>query len=140
ERFLPPLTTLVTRLMEITWSLRSSPDASIRSIFPQFEVFNSKSSIRSSARFNRVLLFASLKIVCPRPTGCDGALPDSELETAFASRFSEILHPAVIDVATPVEHHPAYSFRLGTFGDRFADFARGGGVPAAASLPVRLSS
>src|SRR4029453_8648674 len=30
ERFLPPLTTLVTRLMEITWSLRSSPCAGIR--------------------------------------------------------------------------------------------------------------
>src|SRR6185503_3089009 len=30
ERFLPPLTTFVTRLMEITWSFRSSPCAGIR--------------------------------------------------------------------------------------------------------------
>src|SRR6266852_4521350 len=30
ERFLPPLTTFVTRLMEITWSFRSSPCAGMR--------------------------------------------------------------------------------------------------------------
>src|SRR4029450_1768779 len=97
-RFLPPLTTLVTRLMLTTVSFRSSCDASI---------------------FSRVS-----SIACQSALIGDSATPleamGLELEASLARRFGDGANPAVIQESATVEHDPLDPFGDQPLGDRLA--------------------
>src|SRR5438552_12534540 len=105
EKFFPPLTTLVTRLMCTTRSISSRPWAS-------------RSFSRSrGARDIRLLIgsFSSLR---------------SELETALPGGLGQRLDLAVVDVAAAVEHDPRDSLAFRPFRDERADARRGLAVRA----------
>src|SRR6201993_3174603 len=94
-RIRPPLTTLVTRLIEIIFSRNPSP--------------------RSSC---------CCRFCCCRPAGFamfDLVSPALELEPAFAGRFGQRLHAAVILESGTVEGDRVDARALGLGGDALAD-------------------
>src|ERR1700758_1525711 len=94
-RIRPPLTTLVTRLIEIIFSRNPSP--------------------RSSC---------CCRFCCCRPAGFamfDLVCPALELEPAFAGRFGQRLHAAVILESGTVEGDRVDARALGLGGDALAD-------------------
>src|SRR5215467_4103647 len=105
DMFLPPLTTLVTRLMETTSSLRLRRFASI--------------------------FFLIAIILCiafwPPPGGLEKSL---ELETRFAGGVGEGLDTAVIEIAAAVEDDLRNALFLGALGDLLTDFLGSGDVAA----------
>src|SRR5690606_37513059 len=103
-RFLPPLTTIVTRLICTTVSFRSSWLASIFSRLP-------------IALFIESLRRSPLRAL--------------ELQPRFARRVGDRAHPAVIQIAAAVEDHLRDTLRLRALGDRPADHLRAGDVAAA---------
>src|SRR5438445_6476117 len=94
ERFLPPLTTLVTRLMETTWSLSWYEPAS--SFLITVGILNSH--FKSDVEFHS---------------------PNLELQSRFARGVGQCLDASVIDVTTSIENYFCNPLSLGTFGNRF---------------------
>src|SRR5258708_635957 len=103
DMFLPPLTTLVTRLMETTSSLRLS-------------------------RFASIFFFIAIMSYPAfwRPTR--RALGTLEIESSFAGCIGEGLHAAVVEIAATIEDHPLNALFFGTLGDEFANLSGGGDV------------
>src|SRR5215475_7385069 len=102
EKFLPPLTTFVTRLMCTTRSMSSRPCAS-------------RSFSRSrGARGPRLLLIATLP-----------SFPCLELQAALTGGVGEGLHPAVIAVPAAVEDDLLHAGLLRALGHEDAHLARG---------------
>ena len=91
-RFLPPLTTLVTRLMLTTVSFRSSCDG-----------------VDLLASFNH----SSIRVL--------RSCPLLELQPGFARRFRHRADAAVIQVAAAVEHHARDALGVQPLGDRLAE-------------------
>src|SRR5271170_777073 len=92
--FLPPLTTLVTRLMETTSSFRLRRFASI---------------------------FFFIAIITIQLSGYpEGAVRNLEVQTRFAGSIGESLHAAVIQIAATVEDHLLDALLLGALGDQLA--------------------
>src|SRR2546425_2650127 len=79
DRFFPPLTTLVTRLIEMPWSFRSSPDASLRSIAP----------LKSKSCFSRGLGEASNASVINVTAAVEHHALDSLLFSALGYCFTD---------------------------------------------------
>src|SRR5688572_11852135 len=119
-RFLPPLTTFVTRLIETTVSLISSCDASTfsRSRFISaiyWPTFSNDSRGRAvvAARSTRV---SSMLV---SHTGC-APIP-LELQACFARRVGHCLHAPVIEEPVAVEHHALDALLEQPLGDRLAN-------------------
>src|SRR5436190_15214830 len=106
-RFLPPLTTLVTRLMDTTVSLISSCAGSMRSL-----VF---------------------MCVHGQPT----AASNSELQTCLARRIRNRANPAMVEEPAPIEHDALDPFVDGAPGNDSADALRTLDVAAADILGDR---
>src|SRR6266404_3368335 len=117
ERFLPPFTTLVTRLMATTWSFNWYEFAS--SFLTTVGILHSH--------------FAGFKLPNYPITKLLNPL---KLQPAFARRISQRLHPPVINVATAVKNHFSDALGLGTLRNCFAQCLRGRHV--AARTPVFL--
>src|SRR5262245_36401015 len=106
-RFLPPLTTLVTRLMLTTVSFRSSCDASILSrvsIISSFPLPASSFQL-TLARIRNACRSQSLRS-SPFPQAGSGEQEAGslELEPRFPCALGDGANPAVIEVAAAVEH------------------------------------
>src|ERR1700738_3064246 len=82
DMFLPPLTTLVTRLMATTWSFRLKLPA-------------------SSFFFSVAMCFLD-----PSGERQGSARPCLKLQPRFAGRIRQGLDPAVIKIAAAIENHP----------------------------------
>src|SRR3990172_9031277 len=127
-RFLPPLTTLVTRLIDTTVSLISSCAGSIfsriRFIIAIYWTFlPSVSSRRAVVAARR----ASLSIRDSGP--CFGCAPiPLKLQTGFARGVGDRLHASVIEKPVAVEHHPRDALLEQPLRDRLADRLRAGDV------------
>src|SRR5271167_4617714 len=96
DMFLPPLTTLVTRLIETTSSLRLR-------------------------RFASIFFFIAI-MSCPafwRPVG--SPWETLEFETRFAGCVGEGLDATVIEITAAVENHLLDALLLGALGDDFTD-------------------
>src|SRR6476659_5852762 len=102
DMFLPPLTTLVTRLMLTTWSFRLSRFASIF-FFVAIMSFPAFWPPASGKPFKK--------------------LENLELQASFASCIGERLDAAVIQVATAIEDHLLDALLLCALGDQFANFS-----------------
>src|ERR1700756_4789456 len=103
-KFLPPLTTLVTRLMGTTLSIIP---LSLRSSRSRRSPRGEPCPGRFIGRCNRCLL---------------------EFQTVFARRVSERFDVAVIEVSAAVEDHARDALVFRALGDQRADRFRGGGV------------
>src|SRR6266545_1578106 len=103
EKFLPPLTTLVTRLIWTTRSINSRPCAS-----------RSFSRSRGAREGPRLLFIGSPWV--------------SKLQSAFAGGVGERFYLAVIDVAAAVKHDSPDPLFPGTVGHQFPDPLRGADV------------
>src|ERR1700730_17056802 len=106
ERFLPPLTTLVTRLMATTWSLSWYEPASSFLIIVGI----------LDSRFLRTIL------------------DFLELKSRFASSFRERLYAPMIEVAAAIKDNLGHAFGLSPLGDRLADHFGRRYVPGGAPL------
>src|SRR4051812_28780817 len=106
DMFLPPLTTLVTRLMATTWSFRFRLPASIL-FFAVTAIVGSQFSVLSSrARHVRVSIL--------------------KLQSCFAGGVGYSLDASVIDVTAAIEYDLGHAFGFGLLGDLLADlFCRG---------------
>src|SRR5438105_4056479 len=112
-RFLPPLTTLVTRLMETTVSLMSSCEGSIRS-----------------------LVFIRNFLAGPGPHD-HRATPRSELQTRFPRRVRYCPNAAVIEKSTAIEHDALDALLDRSLGDGLANRFGALDVAAADALGQR---
>src|SRR3979411_2659329 len=103
DMFLPPLTTLVTRLMETTSSFRLS-------------------------RFASIFFFIAI-MSCPAFWLPHWApLRTLEIESGFAGCVGEGLHAAVIKISTTVEYDLLDALLFSALSDELADFSSGGDV------------
>ena len=118
DMFLPPFTTLVTRLIETTSSFRFSRFASnfffINAIMPS--IFPAARSLSAPAR-------PKLKL---------------ELETSLTSCVGQRLYPAVIQIAATIEDHLLDALLLRAFGDQLAHRLGRGDVAAVCLSSVFL--
>src|SRR5437868_7929822 len=96
DMFLPPLTTLVTRLMATTWSFRFRLPASI-------------------------LFFVVTAIYFFLEDGTSTVSTLLELQSCFSCCIRDCLHSSVINVAPTVEDDLGHALGFGLFGDFFAD-------------------
>src|SRR5579864_4414228 len=93
ERFLPPLTTLVTRLMATTWS---------------FSWYAPASSFLITIGIVSLALGLKLRASSHKQNQLAGSSTHSsqlKLQSRFASCVGQCLHPPVIYVSTAIEHH-----------------------------------
>src|ERR1700760_1094722 len=116
--FLPPLTTLVTRLMLTTSSLRfiRLPSSLLRvaiACLLSSSVFVPGTPVRG-----RGLIEPLVK------------LPELELQPTLACCIGESLDAAVIQIAPTIKDHLLDALLLRAFGDELADFLRGRHVAA----------
>src|ERR1700730_8466347 len=103
--FLPPLTTLVTRLIETTSSLRLR-------------------------RFASIFFFIAI-MSCPafwRPMRTPWET--LEVETRFAGCVGEGFYTAVVEIATPIEDHLLDALLFRPLSDEFATLSSGSDVAA----------
>src|SRR5262249_54951359 len=98
ERFLPPFTTLVTRLIATTWSLSSRLPTSIFSVTP----------------------FISAPSVFSASSAASASSPSLELQPRFPGRVGQSFHPPVVLEAAAVEDHGADALLLGPARDQLA--------------------
>src|SRR5215475_9291727 len=98
EKFLPPLTTFVTRLMCTTRSISSRPCAS-----------------RSFSRSRGARGPPPRLLLMPAPSNLGPC--SSELQSPLAGGFGERFHLAVVDVAAAVEHDPGDALLFRSLGD-----------------------
>src|ERR1017187_5522867 len=108
--FLPPFTTLVTRLIETTSSFRLSRFAS--------NFFFIIAICCPSFRRHRSFLL---------PLAQNLTL---EFQPSLAGRVRQRLHAAVVEISAAIEDHLLDALLLGAFGDQLADFLGGSDVPA----------
>src|SRR5438477_2637703 len=94
--FLPPLTTLVTRLMATTWSLSWRLPTS-----------------------NFGLVASNFTSPGLKPH-CSNLFPQLELQSGLAGGIGQSLHPAVIQISATIEDHFGHALGLGALGDGFA--------------------
>src|SRR5688500_712790 len=133
-RFLPPLTTLVTRLIDTTVSLISSCDAST---FSRSRFINAITGLPS----RNTLRAAPLSRPGPPPSAArwcrtQVARPSPlELQTCFARRVGHCLHAPVIEEPVAVEHHALDALLQQPLGDRLAN--RLGALDVAAGRLLR---
>src|ERR1700693_3856744 len=109
ERFLPPFTTLVTRLMDTTWSLSWYEPAS--SFLITVGILNSHFKL-----------------------GIESHSLNLELQSRFTRSVSHGLHPSVIDVTASIENHFCDALSFGTLGNRLTDVLCHSHVAASGSL------
>src|SRR6202020_2289042 len=103
DMFLPPLTTLVTRLIETTSSLRLR-------------------------RFASIFFFIAI-MSCPafwRPVRTPWET--LEFKSRFAGCVSKGLHTAMIEITTAIEDYLLNALLLRALCDKLADFTSGGDV------------
>src|SRR5688500_12124845 len=135
-RFLPPLTTLVTRLIETTVSLISSCDASTfsRSRFINAIYWPTFSNC-SMGRAVVAARTATVSSTLASNTSCS-PIP-LKLQPCFARRVGHCLHAPVIEEPVAVEHHALDALLEQPLGDRLADRLGAGDVAAARLLVER---
>src|SRR5580698_11118213 len=98
DMFLPPLTTLVTRLMETTSSLRLR-------------------------RFASIFFFIAIMSYIQLSGGpLMGAVRTLEIQSGFAGCVSEGLYTAVIQITATIEDHLLDALLLSALCDQLADF------------------
>src|SRR5688500_13548077 len=133
-RFLPPLTTLVTRLIETTVSLISSCDASTfsRSRFINAIYWPTFSNC-SMGRAVVAARTATVSSTLASNTSCS-PIP-LKLQPCFARRVGRCLHAPVIEEPVAVEHHALDALFEQPLGDRLAD--RLGALDVAAGRRLR---
>src|SRR5207302_1340741 len=103
--FLPPLTTLVTRLMATTWSLSWRLPTSNFGLDTGIYFPGAKAPCNCTFISAGKLAFTHSKL---------------KLQAGFAGGIGQGLHPAVIEVAAAVEDHLAHSLGFGALGDGLA--------------------
>src|SRR5438045_2686763 len=113
-RFLPPLTTLVTRLIETTCSFRFRLLASMR-----------------LAAVNDMSSFPSPQPVRRRRRGRHAS--GLTLQSRFAGRLGQRFHAAVILISAAIEHHGFNALVFGPLGHQLANDLGPGHVAAAAA-------
>src|ERR1700679_1148976 len=109
DMFLPPLTTLVTRLIETTSSLRLR---------------------RCASSFFFISAIFCITFWLPSGRHEKLKLETLELQTCFAGCIGEGFDAAVIEVAAAVEDHLLDALLLRALGDELADGLRSGDVSA----------
>src|SRR5205814_492656 len=121
ERFLPPLTTLVTRLIATTSSLSWYEPAS--SFFVTIGILTLVSFKSAELRSTRT---------------AEGGCPyvNLELQSRLARCISQSLHAPVINVAATVEYNFRDSLRLGAFSDVLSNRLGSRDVPSNAALAL----
>src|SRR5688500_4131419 len=114
-RFLPPLTTFVTRLICTTVSFSSSCEASI---FSRVPIFFMNSNLSGGNPWTPP---GSLASGGPLPRAARGAL---KLQARFACCFGDCAHAPVIQVSAAIEHDARHALFLPARRDGFADRSR----------------
>src|SRR5215207_1109550 len=124
ERFLPPLTTFVTRFIEMTWSVRSSPCAGILCLGCRIAHLSETTSGRGLFAALRGSLFFAFALVL--------------VQARLARRVGQSLDAPVEAEAAAVEDDLLDARRNRALGDRTADALRGLYVTARPRAQVLL--